>query len=145
MKLLKSSLANKASFYYEETLQLYLRNQYENAIAVINKAMKLNSIKTDFYFVKSDLLIQIADFKTSVSNINKLINLNQHSESKDDIIDLKANLTNKLAFYYYIQGQIYYDAKFYLEAFDSFTKASEIMSNNLTYKIRRYFLYKNLN
>ena len=84
------------------------------------------------------------------------------STNESSYNELKLTLLNKTAFCHYAQGtqitgdnklykkfikqikfegQTYFDYKLYMEALESFNKASELLPNNINYKIRRFQLF----
>lgn len=138
---IKLSLLKTANDYYEKCIEYYNKCDFEQAIISLNKALNLNSFNLQYHLLKCDAYVQLGDIKSAILTLNKLFSLvvKLSSENNDQQYDvLKASLSQKLAFYYYLQGQTFYDCTYYLEALDSFTKASELKENNLTYRIRRF-------
>jgi tetratricopeptide (TPR) repeat protein len=139
---IKDSLIEKANFYYESAIKLYEESQFERAIVQCNKALNLNSYFLKCALLKCELFVEIGDMKSAISNLNKLysylVSLSKNDqESQQQSDSFEQLVADKLSLYYYLQAQMYFDCKFYLEALDSFTKASELQPNNLTFKIRR--------
>lgn len=139
---IKDSLVEKANFYYESAIKLYEKSLFEKAIIQSNKALNLNSYFLKCALLKCELFVEIGDIKSAISNLNKLYSYlvlmsKNDQESQQQFDNFEQLVADKLSLYYYLQAQMYFDCKFYLESLDSFTKASELRPNNLTFKIRR--------
>ena len=137
---IKSSLLKRANEYYEKGIELFNNCEYEQAVISFNKALNLNSFNLQFHLMKSEAFIQLGDIKSAIMSLNKLLSfiVTLSTENGDNEYEtLKANLSQKLAFCYYLEGQTFYDCKYYLEALDCFTKASELKPNHLPFRIRR--------
>ena len=137
---IKESLIEKANFYYQSATQFYDTVKFEQAVKQLNKALNLNSHFIECHFLRCDVFASMGDLKSCILSLNKLFSLfnEMHKNGTLDkqYEDFESNLSQKLAFYFYLQGQLYYDAKFYLEALDCFTKATELNPNSLPYRIR---------
>ena len=101
--------------------------------------MNLNAFNLQYHLLKCEAFIQLGDIKSAIMALNKLLSLvvTLSIETADNEYEvLKSNLSQKLAFCYYLEGQTFYDCKYYLESLDCFTKASELRPNYLPFRIR---------
>ncbi len=138
---IKTSLLQKANEYNEKALQFFNNCEFEKSIVTFNKALNLNSFNLQFHLMKCEAFVQLGDIKSAILALNKLLSLivtlsMENDENDQQYEVLKATLSQKLAFFYYLEGQTFYDCKYYLEALDCFTKASELRSDYLPYRIR---------
>lgn len=137
---IKEDLMLRANYFYEKSLRLFENGMYERAIITLNKAFSLNSFNIQFYLLRCECFILLCDYRSAITSINKLLSLislwTDHNDK--NYSDLKHQLNEKTVFCYYMHGQAYFDCKLYLEALDSFNKASELKPTNLQFKIRRY-------
>ena len=106
---------------------------------MLKKAFSLNSFNIQFYMLRCEAFIQLCDFKSAILTINKLLGVILLWTEKEDASydEIKASLLDKIVFCYYAHGQTCFDAKFYVEALESFNKASELKHGNLFYNIKR--------
>ena len=134
---IKEELIERAKCYYEESTEHFNEGNFERTISLLNKAFTLNSFNIQFYLLKIESFIQLCDYKSALITINKLLSiLSVWSNNESSYNDLKINLLNKTAFCHFAQGQTFFDYKLYLEALESFNKASELLPNIINYKIR---------
>ena len=137
---IKLSLLKRASDYFEKGVTNFNNCEFEEAVVSFNKALNLNAFNLQYHLLKCEAFIQLGDIKSAIMALNKLLSLivTLSLEKPDNEYEvLKSNLSQKLAFCYYLEGQTFYDCKYYLEALDCFTKASELRPNHLPYRIRR--------
>ena len=134
---IKEELLQRANLFYEESTNYFNQGNFERTIVLLNKAFTLNSFNIQFYLLKIESFIQLCDFKSALITINKLLSiLSVWSNNDASYNELKVNLLNKTAFCHYAQGQTFFDYKLYLEALESFNKASELLPHVINYKIR---------
>lgn len=135
---IKEDLLKRGDGYYNEALKLYNRDLYEQALLKLEKAFTFSSQDINYYVLRTDCFIQLCDFKSAILTINKLlstifINLNQDNPNYNEI---KNTLYDKIAFCYYMMGQTNLDSQLYMEALESFNKASEVKPDCLTFKVK---------
>lgn len=136
-KQIKEELIDRANLFYQESIKYFNEGNFEKTIALLNKAFTLNSFNIQFYLLKIESFIQLCDFKSALITINKLLSiLSVWSKNEPRYNELKLNLLGKTTFCHYAQGQTFFDYKLYLEALESFNKASELLPTVITYKIR---------
>ena len=133
----RGELLERANVLYQEGIKYFNEGNFEKTISLLNKAFTLNSFNIQFYLLKIESFIQLCDFKSSLITINKLLSiLSVWSKNEPRYNELKLNLLSKTAFCHYAQGQTFFDYKLYLEALESFNKASELLPSVINYKIR---------
>jgi tetratricopeptide (TPR) repeat protein len=136
---IKEHLHNRAMMFYEKAFELFEEEKYEQTIVQLKKAFSLDSFNVQFYLLKCEAFIQLCDFNSAISTLNKLISiLSLYTHHGDTDYDkLKKNIREKITFCYYMLGQTYLDNKLYVNALEAFSKASELMPNILNFKVRR--------
>lgn len=137
--MIKEQLLKRANQFFELSKHEFQDGKYEKAINTLNKAFMLNAFNIQFYLLRCECFVQMCDFRSAILTINKLLSIiSVWTEENDNKYDsLKAALHEKVVFCHYMLGQVYFDAKLFLDALDSFNKASELKPDNLVYKIRR--------
>jgi tetratricopeptide (TPR) repeat protein len=136
---IKTSILKQANDYYEKGVIHFNNCEFEEAVLSFNKALNLNAFNLQYHLLKCEAFIQLGDIKSAIMALNKLLSLvvTLSIETADNEYEvLKSNLSQKLSFCYYLEGQTFYDCKYYLEALDCFTKASELRPNHLPFRIR---------
>ncbi len=134
---IKEELTERANRFYNESTSYFNEGNFEKTISLLNKAFTLNSFNIQFYLLKIESFIQLCDFRSALITINKLLSiLSVWSNNEASYNELKLNLLKKTAFCHFAQGQTYFDYKLYLEALESFNKASELLPTMINYKIR---------
>lgn len=134
---IKEELIDRANRFYTESTQYFNQGNFEKTIVLLNKAFTLNSFNIQFYLLKIESFIQLCDFKSALITINKLLSiLSVWSNNEASYNELKLNLLKKTAFCHFAQGQAFFDSKLYLEALESFNKASELLPAVINYKVR---------
>jgi tetratricopeptide (TPR) repeat protein len=134
---IKEELTERANRFYNESTSYFNEGNFEKTISLLNKAFTLNSFNIQFYLLKIESFIQLCDFMSALITINKLLSiLSVWSNNEASYTELKLNLLKKTAFCHFAQGQTYFDYKLYLEALESFNKASELLPTMINYKIR---------
>jgi tetratricopeptide (TPR) repeat protein len=140
---IKDELIDKANVIYNQSLILFEEGNYEKALSRLRKAFNLNSFNIQYYLLKCESYLQLCDFKSALLTINKLLSIISVWADKEDPTydELKIELLNKIAFCHYSQGITNFDCKLYIEALESFNKATDLKPNNINYKIRRYCFF----
>ncbi|CAF0723587.1 unnamed protein product [Brachionus calyciflorus] len=135
---IKEDLLNRGFELYRQSLKHFEEEHYEKALLILEKAFTFTSQDVNFYMLKTDCFIQLCDFKSAILTINKLIStlLINFNESNPNYNEIQNNLYDKIAFCYYMIGQTSCDSKLFMEALESFNKASEVRPNNLAFKIK---------
>lgn len=138
---IKERLNERANVFYQTALKEFRDKNYTKSVQTLKKAISLNSINISFYLLKYESFIQLCDFNSALLTINKILSVMKLWPNKTDLDynELKSKLNEKIIFCHYMMGQSYFDLKQYLDALNSFNKASELQPSNLLYKIRRYF------
>jgi tetratricopeptide (TPR) repeat protein len=138
---IRANLLKKAFIIYKEALdeEFFKNKNYEKCIAKLNKALILDPTNIEFFLLRLDCFLFLSDFKSSLLAINKVISILalKSNESNNDHEDLIKDLNEKATFCHYMIGQSYFDLKFYMNALESFNKASELNPSSLAFKIRR--------
>ena len=137
--VIKQQLLKRANYFFELSKRDFQDGNYEKAINILTKAFNLNSFNIQFYLLRCECFVQMCDFRSAILTINKLLSIiSVWTEDNDNKYNsLKVTLNEKITFCHYMLGQIYFDSKLFLDALDSFNKASELKPDNLVYKIRR--------
>jgi len=141
---IKDELIEKANVIYNQSLILFEEGNFEKALSRLRRAFNLNSFNIQYYLLKCESFLQLCDFKSALLTINKLLSIiSVWADKQDPTYDeLKIELLNKIAFCHYTLGITNFDCKLYVEALESFNKASDLKPNNINYRIRRYFFGK---
>ena len=136
---IRENLVRKANSYFEKSLSYFLERNYEAAIERLNKAFFFNPLNLNYFLLKLDCFLQLADFKSSLLTINKILSLvavtkETGAQSEDE---LKLDMHERTVFCHYMLGQVYYDLKCYYSALEEFKKAIDLCpGNNLAFKVR---------
>ena len=144
--VIKEQLIKRANYFFEQSKREFQDGKYEKAVNTLNKAFNLNSFNIQFYLLRCECFVQMCDFRSAILTINKLLSvISVWTDDNDNKYNsLKNALNDKITFCHYMLGQIYFDSKLFLDALDSFNKASELKPDNLVYKIRRYFFFEQI-
>lgn len=135
---IKDELIDKANIIYNQSLLLFEEGNFERALSKLRRAFNLNSFNIQYYLLKCESFLQLCDFKSALLTINKLLSIISVWADKEDPTydELKIELLNKIAFCHYAQGITNFDCKLYVEALESFNKATDLKPNNINFKIR---------
>lgn len=140
---IRENLIVRAEKYYLKSVSEFEKKNYELAIEKLNKAFCLQPANVKYYLLKLNCHLQLCDFKSSLLTINKILSLVATSGQigKADLDELKQDMNEKTIFCHYMMGQTFYDTKLYMNALESFNKASEMCPDNLAFKMRRYKIF----
>ncbi|CAL1536379.1 unnamed protein product [Lymnaea stagnalis] len=97
-----------------------------SVVTLLNKAISLKSDEPQFYVKRAEAFLQLCDLQSSILNYKKACLLEPHNET----------YYYRLAFLYYFQGQTLFDLSMFAEALESFSRASEMVPENVGYHIR---------
>lgn len=91
----------------------FTQDLLDEAIVEIEKAIKSNKDKEDYYFIKGHILNKKGDYKGALSALNKALEINSEEDTT-----------------YELMGDIYYNMKMVDEALRCYYKAYEIEAND---------------
>ncbi|CAK60843.1 unnamed protein product (macronuclear) [Paramecium tetraurelia] len=147
-------------FKINQANDLYLMQNYEEAIVYYNKAIHLRLDNPSAYFYKGNTLTKLEYFEDAIANYNQALKLNSQNDAIylnkgyaltqlklfEEAIEcydlaLKINFQNDKAYYY--KGKALHQVEHYLEAVEYYNKAININSNNQHYYFRKGFQFRN--
>ncbi|XP_030063811.1 tetratricopeptide repeat protein 16 [Microcaecilia unicolor] len=111
---------------YNKGLNFLSQAEGGNAVIAFSKAIILDSEKVELYVKRAEAFLLLCDFQSAALNLRKACSFNT---VKEEYIGL-------LTFILFLQGQCLYDQESYLDALDSFTRASELQPWNSAYHLR---------
>ncbi|KAJ6654631.1 hypothetical protein lerEdw1_006784 [Lerista edwardsae] len=109
----------------QEGRKYLFRGEWEKAITCFTKALNLDPNKVELYTQKAEAFLQLCDFQSAVLHLQKV-----HFMAPTD------KHLARLAFVLHLQGQCLYEQNVYLDALESFTRASELKPENTLYRMR---------
>jgi tetratricopeptide (TPR) repeat protein len=136
---IKERLNERANVFYQMALKEFRDKNFSKSVQTLKKAISLNSNNISFFLLKYESFVQLCDFNSGLLTINRILSIMKLWPNKSDLDynELKSKLNEKTIFCHYMMGQSYFDLKQYLDALNSFNKASELQPSNLLFKIRR--------
>ncbi|XP_042564180.1 tetratricopeptide repeat protein 16 isoform X2 [Clupea harengus] len=102
------------------------KSQFETAVICFNKAISLQPIQIRLYVEMGEAYLQLCDFQSAAQSYRQACYLDPED----------TRFFHRLAFIYYLQGQCLYDKGMFLEALESFSKATELKPNFKSYQFR---------
>ncbi|XP_029466902.1 tetratricopeptide repeat protein 16 isoform X2 [Rhinatrema bivittatum] len=111
---------------YKKGLHFLSQAEEEKAVIYFSKAIILDSDQMELYVKRAEAFLQLCDFQSAALNLRKACSFNS----------LKEEYLALLTFVLYLQGQCLFDHESYLDALDSFTRASELQPWNSAYRLR---------
>nr|XP_034958195.1 tetratricopeptide repeat protein 16 isoform X5 [Zootoca vivipara]XP_034958196.1 tetratricopeptide repeat protein 16 isoform X5 [Zootoca vivipara] len=119
-------LQNKIDEHCNKGEQYFSRRDWENAVICYTKALNLNHNKVELYEKKAEALLQLCDFQSAALHFQKAYIVSSHQE----------DIGHRFAFVFHLQGQCLYEQSAYLDALESFTRATELQPQNKLYRMR---------
>ena len=119
-------VTERAYEHYQKALE---NKESQDVLAVITCLNKAINLKTDdpmFYVERAEAYIELCDFQSAILNYKKACLLEPMNQA----------FFSRLAFVYYFHGQTLFDQRLYPEALESFSRASEMVPDNVGYHIR---------
>uniref|UniRef100_A0A670KL61 Uncharacterized protein n=1 Tax=Podarcis muralis TaxID=64176 RepID=A0A670KL61_PODMU len=83
-------------------------------------------LQVELYEKKAEALLQLCDFQSAALHLQKAYIVSSHQE----------DIGCRFAFVFHLQGQCLYEQSAYLDALESFTRASELQPQNKLYRMR---------
>ncbi|KAK3728661.1 hypothetical protein RRG08_041846 [Elysia crispata] len=119
-------VTKRAYEHYERAMEVKKENDLLGIITCLNKAINLKTDDPLFYVERAEAYIQLCDFQSAILNYKKACLLESRNQT----------YYSRLAFLYYFQGQTLFDQRLYPEALEAFSRASEMVPENVGYHIR---------
>ncbi|GFR68898.1 tetratricopeptide repeat protein 16 [Elysia marginata] len=120
-------VTKRAYEHYERAMDIKKEtNDLLGIITCLNKAINLKTDDPIFYVERAEAYIQLCDFQSAILNYKKACLLESRNQT----------YYSRLAFLYYFQGQTLFDQRLYPEALEAFSRASEMVPDNIGYHIR---------
>ncbi|XP_053229338.1 tetratricopeptide repeat protein 16 isoform X2 [Podarcis raffonei] len=119
-------LQNKIDEHCNKGEEYFSQREWENAITCYTKALNLDPNKVELYEKKAEALLQLCDFQSAALHLQKAYIVSSHQE----------DIGCRFAFVFHLQGQCLYEQSAYLDALESFTRASELQPQNKLYRMR---------
>ncbi|GFN88430.1 tetratricopeptide repeat protein 16, partial [Plakobranchus ocellatus] len=119
-------VTKRAYEHYESAMERKNDNDLLGIITYLNKAINLKTDDPIFYVERAEAYIQLCDFQSAILNYKKACLLESRNQA----------YYSRLAFLYYFQGQTLFDQRLYPEALEAFSRASEMVPDNIGYHIR---------
>lgn len=119
-------VTKRAYEHYERAMEMKKEKDLMGIITCLNKAINLKTDDPVFYVERAEVYIQLCDFQSAILNYKKACLLESRNET----------FYSRLAFLYYFQGQTLFDQRLYPEALEAFSRASEMVPDNVGYHIR---------
>lgn len=136
---IKEELSNRGNEHYDSALIEFNRGKYEKALVCLGKAFLFNSLNIQYYLLRYEIHIRLRDFKSALLTINKLMAiLALYTDENDSTYDeLRDDLLEKTIFCFDSMAQACYDAKNYLDAYESYVKIIELKPDRFEFRIKR--------
>ncbi|XP_061460461.1 tetratricopeptide repeat protein 16 [Rhineura floridana] len=119
-------LQNRTEEHRNEGNKYFFQREWEKAITSYTKALNLDPTKVELYERKAEALLQLCDFQSAAIHLRKVYVM---SMNKEDV-------GHRLAFILHLQGQCLYEQSAFLDALESFTRATELQPHNKLYRMR---------
>lgn len=99
--------------------------KWEKAINCYTKALNLDPSRVELHLQKAEAFLQLCDFQSAILHLRKAY-----------FISPMERHLSRLAFVLHLQGQCLYEQNVFLDALESFTRASELQPQNTLYRMR---------
>ncbi|MBN3323896.1 ATL2 protein, partial [Atractosteus spatula] len=121
-----SIIRRRAAEHYDKGLEAMSGAQWAQAVTSFSKAISLQPEQTRLFVCRAESYLQLCDFQSAALNYRRAWSLEPESEA----------FRCRLGFIFYLQGQCLFDQGLYLDALESFAKASELIPDNRSYHMR---------
>uniref|UniRef100_A0A3B4D739 Tetratricopeptide repeat domain 16 n=1 Tax=Pygocentrus nattereri TaxID=42514 RepID=A0A3B4D739_PYGNA len=111
---------------YQAGKEAVTQLQFERAVSCFSKAITLQPDQTQFYVERAEVYLQLCDFNSAALDYKHACYLEPQTKTH----------FHRLAFIYYLQGQCLCDQGMFLDALESFAKATELKPNFKPYHMR---------
>ncbi|XP_037387465.1 tetratricopeptide repeat protein 16 [Pygocentrus nattereri] len=119
-------IKEKAITHYQAGKEAVTQLQFERAVSCFSKAITLQPDQTQFYVERAEVYLQLCDFNSAALDYKHACYLEPQTKTH----------FHRLAFIYYLQGQCLCDQGMFLDALESFAKATELKPNFKPYHMR---------
>ncbi|XP_052229200.1 LOW QUALITY PROTEIN: tetratricopeptide repeat protein 16-like [Dreissena polymorpha] len=123
---LKQIMDDTAMKHFTKALKLKEEKNYQSAILFINKALTIHKDDVRFYVERAEAYLNLCDFQSAILNYKKACLM---APSNQEYYE-------RLAFFYFFQGQSLFDQRLYPEALEAFSRSAEMCPDNIGYHIR---------
>nr|XP_020648973.1 tetratricopeptide repeat protein 16 [Pogona vitticeps] len=120
-------LQQKIEEHCQEGNRFFSQGEWEKAIVCFSKALNLDPDKVVLYEKTAEAFLQLCDFQSAAQHLRKAYSMSAAKET----------VAARLAFVLLLQGQCLYEQRVYLDALESFTRASELQPLSTLYRMRR--------
>ncbi|XP_069039498.1 tetratricopeptide repeat protein 16 [Lepisosteus oculatus] len=121
-----SIIRRRAAEHYDRGLEAMSGAQWAQAVTCFSKAISLQPEQARLFVCRAESYLQLCDFQSAALNYRRAWSLQPESEA----------FRCRLGFIFYLQGQCLFDQGLYLDALESFAKASELIPDNRSYHMR---------
>ncbi|XP_063000699.1 tetratricopeptide repeat protein 16 [Elgaria multicarinata webbii] len=119
-------LQNRIKEHCRKGNKYFFNGEWEKAITCFTKALNLDPGKLELYEKKAEALLQLCDFQSAAMHLRKAYLMSSMKES----------IGARLAFIFHLQGQCLYEQKIFVDALESFMRASEVQPQTTLYRMR---------
>ncbi|XP_028269832.1 tetratricopeptide repeat protein 16-like isoform X2 [Parambassis ranga] len=117
-------LQSKAAEHHTNGSEAMGQRQYERAVLCFSRAITLQPDQTRLHVSRAEAYLQLCDFQSAAACYQRALALEP------------GELSARLAFVYYLQGQCLFDGGLSTEALEAFSKAAEIKPGCRSYEVR---------
>ncbi|KAI4876557.1 hypothetical protein NFI96_016602, partial [Prochilodus magdalenae] len=119
-------IQDKANTHYQAGKEAVIQLQFERAVTYFSKAITLQPEQTQLYVQRAEMYLQLCDFKSAALDYKHACYLEPQTKTH----------FHRLAFIYYLQGECLCDQGMFLDALESFAKATELKPSFKPYHMR---------
>ncbi|XP_036454650.1 tetratricopeptide repeat protein 16 [Colossoma macropomum] len=119
-------IKEKANTHYQAGKEAVIQLQFERAVSCFSKAITLQPDQTQLYVERAEVYLQLCDFNSAALDYKHACYLEPQTKTH----------FHRLAFIYYLKGQCLCDQGMFLDALESFAKATELKPNFKPYHMR---------
>ncbi|XP_075434643.1 tetratricopeptide repeat protein 16 isoform X2 [Ascaphus truei] len=116
----------KVAEHYKRGVDSLSREEWDKAVISFSKAINLDPDTVELYVKRAEAFLQLCDFQSVVLNLRRACSI---ALPREEDVAL-------LSFTLYLQGQCLFEQGSYLDALESFTRASELQPWNSHYHMR---------